>query len=233
MVIRKEYNIGQLVEQLQTEIENSKKYNRVVKLDILTANDILDVLNETNKREQKHQTLESACNFMEMEEGTQTNEFECHSNIENVIKEENNDWNTARKQMELHSKIDSNGNILRGVSVEALRQTKIKERNETLCSDCLMSCCCHVDCKNEHITKQMLGDLVKCFGKSYGKNAIVVCETCKYKEQCREIKNNDLEDNRKCFGACVKDDYLCTHCADYEKCLEETIRELEEEDDML
>lgn len=50
MVIRKEYNIGQLVEQLQTEIENSKKYNRVVKLDILTANDILDVLNETNKR---------------------------------------------------------------------------------------------------------------------------------------------------------------------------------------
>lgn len=50
MVIRKEYNIGQLVEKLQTEIENSKKYNRVVKLDILTANDILDVLNETNKR---------------------------------------------------------------------------------------------------------------------------------------------------------------------------------------
>ena len=27
-----------------------KKYNRIVKLDILTANDILDVLNETNKR---------------------------------------------------------------------------------------------------------------------------------------------------------------------------------------
>lgn len=50
MVIKKEYNIEQLAEQLQNEIENSKKYNRVVKLDILTANDILDVLNETNKR---------------------------------------------------------------------------------------------------------------------------------------------------------------------------------------
>lgn len=37
MVIRKRYNIEQLAEQLQTEIENSKKYNRVVKLDILTA----------------------------------------------------------------------------------------------------------------------------------------------------------------------------------------------------
>lgn len=45
MVIRKQYNIGQLAEQLQTEVEKSKKYNGVVKLDILTANNILDILN--------------------------------------------------------------------------------------------------------------------------------------------------------------------------------------------
>ena len=217
MKIVKEYNLLVLSSTVKRAIENSfTACTKSASIDIIKAQEIVEVLER-----------------MAELEGTQTNEFECHNNIENVIKEENNDWNTARKQMELHSKIDSNGNILRGVSVEALRQTKIKERNETLCSDCLMSCCCHVDCKNEHITKQMLGGLVKCFGKSYGKNAIVVCETCKYKEQCREIKNNDLEDNRKCFGACVKDDYLCTHCADYEKCLEETIRELEEEDDML
>lgn len=56
MEIRKQYNIGQLAEQLQTEIEKSKKYNGAVKLDILTANNILDVLNETNRRKQKHQT---------------------------------------------------------------------------------------------------------------------------------------------------------------------------------
>lgn len=119
MIIRKEYNIEQLAEQLQTEIENSKKYNRVVKLDILTANDILDVLNETNKREQKNQTLESACNFIEME---------------------------------LHNKKDANGNILRSID-------------------------CHLE---------------------------------------------ELEDNRNCFGYCVEDDYVCTHCADYEKCRKET-----------
>ena len=53
MVIRKKYNIEQLVEQLQTEIENSKKYNRVVKLDILTANDILDVLEAVESWENK------------------------------------------------------------------------------------------------------------------------------------------------------------------------------------
>lgn len=80
MVIRKQYNIGQLAEQLQTEVEKSKKYNGVVKLDILTANNILDVLNETNRREQKHQTLESALTFIEKEDGTQTNEMELHNN---------------------------------------------------------------------------------------------------------------------------------------------------------
>lgn len=75
MVIRKQYDIGQLVEQLQTEIENSKKCS-VVKIDILTANDILEVLRETNRREQKHQTLESEPTFIEKEDGTQTNIME-------------------------------------------------------------------------------------------------------------------------------------------------------------
>ena len=79
MVIRKQYNIGRLAEQLQTEVEKSKKYNGVVKLDILTANNILDVLNETNRREQKHQTLESALTFIEKEDGTQTNLMEEHN----------------------------------------------------------------------------------------------------------------------------------------------------------
>ena len=49
MVIRKQYNIGQLAEQLQTEVEKSKKYNGVVKLDILTANNILDGYVEIDK----------------------------------------------------------------------------------------------------------------------------------------------------------------------------------------
>lgn len=78
-MIRKQYDIGQLVEQLQTEIEKSKKYNRVVKLDILTANDILDVLNETNRMEQKNQTLESALTFIDKEDRTQTNLMEEHN----------------------------------------------------------------------------------------------------------------------------------------------------------
>lgn len=79
MVIRKQYNIGQLAEQLQTEVEKSRRYNGVVKLDILTANNILEVLQETHRREQKHQTLERELAFIEKEDGTQTNLMEEHN----------------------------------------------------------------------------------------------------------------------------------------------------------
>lgn len=58
MVIRKQYNIGQLAEQLQTEVEKSRKYNRAVKLDIL---------------------IESALTFIEKEDRTQTNLMEEHN----------------------------------------------------------------------------------------------------------------------------------------------------------
>ena len=60
------------------------------------------------------------------------------------------------------------------------------------------------------------------------------CLECDARKRCKEIKNNDLEDNRKCFGACVKDDYMCSHCADYVKCLKETEDcEWDEEEDVL
>ena len=68
---------------------------------------------------------------------------------------------------------------------------KKKERNGTLCDDCLMRCCCNVDCTNEHITKQMLGDLTECFGKSYGRKYATVCKTCKYKEQCKVLTKHE------------------------------------------
>lgn len=79
MVVNKTYNIEQLAEVLQQKVEESKKYNEVVKLNILTANDILEVLQETNRMEQRNQTLESALVFIEKEDGTHTNLMEEHN----------------------------------------------------------------------------------------------------------------------------------------------------------
>lgn len=75
--------LGKIIERCQTSLKPK------VELDYNTAIRIYDVLEETQIREERHQTLESACTFMEMEDGTQTNE------------------------MELHNKTDENGNILR------------------------------------------------------------------------------------------------------------------------
>lgn len=68
MLIKKNYNVKSLAETLDGALSVALDDGKiVVEIGLLEANDILDILNETNKREQKHQTLESACNFMEME----------------------------------------------------------------------------------------------------------------------------------------------------------------------
>lgn len=77
--------LGNMIERCQTSLKPK------FELDYNTAIRIYDVLEETQIREERHQTLESACTFMEMEDDTQTNE------------------------MELHNKTDENGNVLRGV----------------------------------------------------------------------------------------------------------------------
>lgn len=97
--------LGNMIERCQTSLKPK------VELDYNTAIRIYDVLEETQIREEKHQTLESACTFMEMEDGTQTNEMELHNkkdangNILRSAKEGNDDWNITRKQTELHEQI--------------------------------------------------------------------------------------------------------------------------------
>lgn len=78
MIIKKEYDVKSMIDTLEEEIKESKKFNGVVKLNIYTAFCILDVLQETLRREQQHQTLESAVTFVEKEDGTQTNLLEEH-----------------------------------------------------------------------------------------------------------------------------------------------------------
>lgn len=74
MVVRKMYNVKQLAVELQRKVFESKKNNAgIVKIDILTACSILDILQETYKREDKNQTLESALTFISKEDGTHTN----------------------------------------------------------------------------------------------------------------------------------------------------------------
>lgn len=152
MEIRKQYNIGQLAEQLQTEIEKSKKYNGVVKLDILTANNILDVLNETDRREQKHQTLESALTFIEKEDGTQTNLMEEHNKKPECFGryKKNDNWEICEEcPYEIQCHMEEGKKIAKVITTEQKTEHrgcsgKYDEDN----FDCLM-CACGDECMKE------------------------------------------------------------------------------------
>lgn len=47
-----------------------------------------------------------------------------------------------------------------------------------------------------------------------------------------DVMKEEVED-KGCFGCCVEDDYSCTHCIDYEKCLKATNYDTEDEEDIL
>ena len=112
MKVTKDIDIKDLKEVFKRQVDFATKEGYAnVNINFVTALRILYVLEETQIREERHQTLESACTFMEMEDGTQTNEMELHNktdangNILRGVKERNGDWNTERKQMELHEKM--------------------------------------------------------------------------------------------------------------------------------
>lgn len=112
MKVTKDIDIKDLKEVFKRQVDFATKEGYAnVNINFVTALRILYVLEETQIREERHQTLESACTFMEMEDGTQTNEMELHNktdangNILRGVKEGNDDWNTTRKQMELHEKM--------------------------------------------------------------------------------------------------------------------------------
>lgn len=67
MYIRKEYNTQELINQLKEEVDRERQFKGVVILSSAMAQDILDVLQETYRREQKHQTIESVLTFEESE----------------------------------------------------------------------------------------------------------------------------------------------------------------------
>lgn len=80
--------------------------------------------------------------------------------------------------------------ISEGIS-EGEIKGKREQKHQTLCDDCLMSGYCTVDCTNEHITEQMLGDLKKCFGKSYIKRPYIICGLCKYAKYCKVLTKHE------------------------------------------
>lgn len=178
--------LGNMIERCQTSLKPK------VELDYNTAIRIYDVLEETQTREERHQTLESACTFMEMEDGTQTNEMELHNktdangNILRGVKEGNDDWNTTRKQMKLHektTKMIENFQKEHGVIPKCFG-TYEYDKNLDKCFKC------------EYIKECAASDKASdCYGCYDDKN--LDCKNCKSKVSCEEetIYRKDIEED--------------------------------------
>ena len=80
------------------------------------------------------------------------------------------------------------------------------KKKKTICNDCFMVGCCTLNCIKEHITREMLGDKINCFGKY---NGVEKCRSCDYSKHCIKVKNR--------FTELVKNDRLPECFGDYEK----------------
>lgn len=161
MKIEKEYDIQELANELKADFE---KGTRCVGLDIITAQKIVDVLEIVASWEDKRIKLRDI-----REEVLKQNCF-------GTYEDDNLECQCCDSKKECMNRAEEKCE---------------KERKRTLCDDCLMRSFCNADCTNEHITKQMLGDLATCFGKSYSRRYTTVCKTCKYKEQCKELTKHE------------------------------------------
>lgn len=187
MKVIRDIDIKYLKEVFKRQIDLAvKKELTNVRINYVTAQRILDVLEETQVREERHQTLESACTFMEMEDGTQTNE------------------------MELHNKTDDNGNILRtvdnyGKALEHLQKengiipkcfgTFRYDRNLDKCFKCECIKECSANDKNESKTKEERekeANKEQCFGSHINGNG--KCNLCIYERECM----NETKEKEKC-----------------------------------
>lgn len=233
MKVTKDIDIKDLKEVFKRQVDFATKEGYAnVNINFVTALRILYVLEETQIREERHQTLESACTFMEMEDGTQTNEMELHNktdangNILRGVKERNGDWNTERKQMELHEKMIKMLEHLQRANgiIPVCFGNYEYDKNQDKC----------FKCKYIRECAKSSDTVPDCYGCYDDKG--LNCNNCKSKESCVEDteKRKEEGNEKSCFGN-YRDCYMCTHCIDCEKCKEETIHreDVEEDDDFI
>lgn len=193
MKVIKDIDIKDLKEVFKRQVDFAVKEGYAnVNINFVIALRILYVLEETQIREERHQTLESACTFMEMEDGTQTNEMELHNktdangNILRGVKERNGDWNTERKQMELHEKMTKMLEHLQRANgiIPVCFGNYECDKNMDKCLKC------------EYIKECTASDKASdCYGCYDDKG--LNCNNCKSKVSCKEetIHREDVEED--------------------------------------
>lgn len=228
MKVTKDIDIKNLKEVFKRQIDLAinKEYANV-NINFVMALRILYVLEETQIREERHQTLESACTFMEMEDGTQTNELEYY----------NNTTTGKENQLALEKMLGKLGHIMGNECYECPKAyeniTKAFEENKEKNKEIeergkKMELHEKMAKMLEHLQKAN-GIIPVCFGNyEYDKN-MDKCFKCEYTKEC--AKSSDAVPD--CYGCYDDKDLDCNNCKSKEYCVEDTEKRKEEDDDFI
>lgn len=228
MKVTKDIDIKDLKEVFKRQIDFAVKGGYAnVNINFVMALRILYVLEETQIREERHQTLESACTFMEMEDGTQTNELEYY----------NNTTTGKENQLALEKMLGKLGNVMRNECYECSKAyeniTKAFEENK----------------KNKDIEEcgkiterfQKVNAIIpKCFGTFSCDRNMDKCFKCELTKECATksegctvAKDEQICLEPACYGL-YKSEEKCDRCKSREYCEsateEERIRDEESGD---
>lgn len=228
MKVTKDIDIKDLKEVFKRQIDFAVKGGYAnVNINFVMALRILYVLEETQIREERHQTLESACTFIEMEDGTQTNELEYY----------NNTTTGKENQLALEKMLGKLGNVMRNECYECSKAyeniTKAFEENKKIKT-----------LKNaEKITErfQKVNAIIpKCFGTFSCDRNMDKCFKCELTKECATksegctvAKDEQICLEPACYGL-YKSEEKCDRCKSREYCEsateEERIRDEELDD---
>ncbi len=205
MEIRKEYNIQELINQLKEEVDRERQFKGVVILSSAMAQDILDVLQETYRREQKHQTIESALIFDEKEVETKK-----------LVrtKGDSAEYKKELKESEIPSCFGNYGT---------------EDKEDCTCVFCEYELSCRRETEQNKRKRRpdcfnvMCGDFEACQRCEYRPYCV---------HEVKEQKtNNDTAPD--CYGCYDDKDLDCNNCKSKESCAEDTMKIKEEEDDFI
>lgn len=210
MEIKKQYDIGAIANEIKDRIIISS--NGEVCIDVLLAQNIVDVLEEIGRMEKEGNKGKTVIDRLSPASPSQDGNKKAPENLKNgcddkpecygkYLTEKEQERDCTHCPDEVHCYFET----------EKTEEDKTEEKPMLRqCTNCLMKDKgCNRDCKNNRITAKMLRDRTGCFGDYDSTDG--ACGKCKYLELCKELRAK----REPCFG-CYDDENFDSDCPECE-----------------
>ena len=194
MEIKKQYDVNVLAEKLRKRVEISNGSDtRFVKIDLITAVEVLDVLEEIGRMEMEHEP------------------FNIQKDMKHMLEVLPSSLGGKADAEENKKDEKAPGNMKAGCETKPRCYGKytVDNAQEKGCTYCPNEVGCYLkSCRK------------KCFG-TY-ENDSSICANCKYICECKKVTEERKMENSKCFGWYSCSSVECRFCKNVEDCRIET-----------